>query len=65
MTTADTMSRPIKKLTYTVSSDWHPFRYWQVQAESEIEARQVLAGELGLEVQELSATLGKWEEVQA
>jgi hypothetical protein len=47
----------IQKLTYTVTSDWHPFRYWQVQAESEIEARMILAGELGLEVQELSATL--------
>ena len=47
----------IQKLTYTVTSDWHPFRYWRIEAESEIEARQVLAGELGLEVQELSATL--------
>lgn len=57
MTTADTMSRPIKKLTYTVSSDWHPFRSWRIEAESEIEARMILAGELGLEVQELNATL--------
>lgn len=47
----------IQKLTYAVTSDWHPYRCWQVQAESEIEARMILAGELGLPVQELSATL--------
>ena len=47
----------IQKLTYTVTSDWHPFRSWRIEAESEIEARMILAGELGLPVEELSATL--------
>jgi hypothetical protein len=47
----------IQKLTYTVTSDWHPYRFWRIEAESEIEARMILSEELGLEVQELSATL--------
>ena len=47
----------IQKLTYAVTSDWHPFRSWRIEAESEIEARQILAGELGLLIKELSATL--------
>lgn len=47
----------IQKLTYAVTSDWHPFRTWRVEAESEIEARMILAEQLGLAVEELSATL--------
>jgi len=53
MTTADELN----KLTYRVSHDWIPFRYWIVQAESEIEARISVAVELGCELGELEATL--------
>jgi hypothetical protein len=31
----------IKQLTYKVSHDWTPYRWWIVQAESEIEARMI------------------------
>ena len=40
----------ISKLTYRVSHDWTPYRFWVVQAESEIEA--------------FLRTLGKWEEAK-
>jgi hypothetical protein len=53
MTTAER----IKKLTYQVSHDWMPYRYWTVQAESEIEARMSVAAELGCGLNELEATL--------
>ena len=53
MTTAD----KIRKLTYKVSHDWTPYRYWTVQAESEIEARMSVAAELGCELGELEAKL--------
>jgi len=53
MTTAE----PIRKLTYKVSHDWMPYRFWTVQAESEIEARMSVAAELGCELGELEATL--------
>jgi len=53
MTTAER----IKKLTYRVSHDWTPYRFWTVQAESEIEARMSVAAELGCELGELEATL--------
>jgi hypothetical protein len=53
MTTADR----IKKLTYRVSHNWMPYRFWTVQAESEIEARMSLTAELGCELGELEATL--------
>ena len=53
MTTAER----IKKLTYKVSHDWMPYRYWTVQAESEIEARMSVAEELGCELSELDAKL--------
>jgi hypothetical protein len=47
----------IKKLTYNVSHDWTPYRFWTVQAESEIEARMSVAAELGCELDELEAKL--------
>jgi hypothetical protein len=47
----------IKKLTYRVSHDWTPYRWWVIQAESEIEARMIVAGELGCELGELEAKL--------
>jgi hypothetical protein len=47
----------IKQLTYRVSHDWKPFRWWIVQAESEIEARMIVAEELGCELGELEAKL--------
>jgi hypothetical protein len=53
MTTAER----IKKLTYKVSHDWTPYRFWLVQAESEIEARMSVAVELGYDISELEATL--------
>ena len=54
MTTAER----IRKLTYKVSHDWMPFRYWVIQAESEIEARMIVA-EAGYDLDELEATLTK------
>ena len=65
MTTADNIKRPIRKLTYVVTSDWHPFQYWYYEAESEIEARQILATGMKLKLEEVSASpVAKREEVQ-
>ena len=47
----------IAKLHYLVSHDWMPYRYWTVQAESEIEARMSVAIELNCELNELEAKL--------
>jgi hypothetical protein len=47
----------IKQLTYRVSHDWTPFRWWVIQAQSEIEARMIVAGKLGCELGELEASL--------
>ena len=52
-----TTAKPIRKLTYKVSHDWTPYRFWVVQAESEIEARMSVAAELGCELGELEAKL--------
>jgi hypothetical protein len=54
-----TTAKPISKLTYRVSHDWTPYRFWAVQAESEIEARMSVAAELGCELGELEAILTK------
>jgi hypothetical protein len=43
----------IAKLHCLVSCDFHPFRWWSVTAESEIEARMSVAAELGCELGEL------------
>jgi hypothetical protein len=47
----------IANLTYRVSHDWTPFRCWVIQAQSEIEARMIVAEELGCELGELEAKL--------
>jgi hypothetical protein len=47
----------INKLTYKVSHDWMPYRFWTVQAESEIEARMSIAAELGCDLSQLEAKL--------
>ena len=44
-----TTAKPIKKLHYLVCCDYHPFRWWSVTAESEIEARMWLAAQLGVD----------------
>ena len=49
----------MRKLNYRVSNDWLPFRFWMVQADSEIEARMVVAEKLGCELGELEATLAR------
>jgi len=49
----------IKQLTYKVSHDFMPFRFWTVLAESEIEARMNVASELKCDLSELEATLSK------
>lgn len=45
------------KLHYLVSCDYHPFRWWSVTAESEIEARMWLAAQLGMDVDTMEAKL--------
>jgi len=52
-----TTANKISKLTYRVSHDWTPYRFWTVQAESESEARMSVAAELGCNPGELEATL--------
>jgi hypothetical protein len=47
----------IANLTYRVSHDWTPFRWWVIQAQSEIEARMIVAEELGCDLSELEASL--------
>jgi hypothetical protein len=47
----------IRQLTYKVSHDWTPYRWWIVQAESEIEARMSVAAELECNLSELEAKL--------
>lgn len=53
MTTAE----PIKKLHYLVSCDYHPFRWWSVTAESEIEARMLMADQLKVGLDLMDAKL--------
>jgi hypothetical protein len=47
----------IATLTYRVSHDWTPFRWWVIQAQSEIEARMIVAEELKCDLSELEASL--------
>ena len=49
------------KLHYLVSCDFHPFRWWSVTAESEIEARMWLADQLGMELDTMEAKLAPLE----
>jgi len=53
------METQIRKLTYAVTSDWIPYRVWIIRAESEIEARQVVAAQLQCPLEHLDAALAK------
>jgi hypothetical protein len=44
-------------MTYVCSADFLPFRFWIITAESESEARLLLAKRLSLPYDETSATL--------
>lgn len=44
-------------MTYICSADFLPWRFWEIVAESESEARILLAKRLGLPYEETSATL--------
>lgn len=57
MKTNMTTAKPIKKLHYIVSCDYHPFRWWSVTAESEIEARMLIADQLGVGLDLMDAKL--------
>lgn len=59
-----TTAKPIKKLHYLVCCDYHPWRWWSVTAESEIEARMWLAAQLGMELDTMDAKLAPLEEAQ-
>ena len=45
------------KLHYLVSCDYHPFRWWSVTADSEIEARMLIADQLGVALEMMDAKL--------
>lgn len=62
MQTNMTTAKPIKKLHYLVSCDFHPFRWWSVTAESEIEARMIIADQLGVGLDLMEAKLAPLEE---
>ena len=49
------------KLHYLVSCDFHPWRWWSVTAESEIEARMWLAAQLGMDLDTMEAKLAPLE----
>jgi hypothetical protein len=49
------------KLHYIVSCDYHPFRWWSVTAESEIEARMIIAADLGVGLELMQAKLAPLE----
>lgn len=49
------------KLHYLVSCDFHPFRWWSVTAESEIEARMLIADQLGVGLEMMEAKLAPLE----
>lgn len=46
---------PLKKLAYTVTADWLPFRYWQVDAYSAVEACMEVHALTGIPMDELEA----------
>jgi hypothetical protein len=46
---------PLKKLHYTVTADWLPFRYWQVEAFSTMEACMEVHAATGIPLEELEA----------
>ena len=49
------------KLHYLVSCDYYPFRWWSVTAESEIEARMIIADQLGVGLEMMEAQLAPLE----
>ena len=49
------------KLHYLVSCDYHPWRWWSVTAESEIEARMLIADQLGVGLEMMEAKLAPLE----
>ena len=49
------------KLHYLVSCDYHPWRWWSVTAESEIEARMLIADQLGMDLDTMEAKLAPLE----
>ena len=49
------------KLHYLVSCDFHPWRWWSVTAESEIEARMLIADQLGVGLELMEAKLAPLE----
>ena len=51
----------ITKLHYLVSCDYHPWRWWSVTAESEIEARMIIADQLGVGLDTMDAKLAPLE----
>ena len=57
MTTAE----PLRKLHYLVSCDFQPFHWWSVTAESEIEARMIIAADLGVGLEMMEAKLAPLE----
>jgi len=44
-------------INYKVTCDFRPFRYWVINAESAIEARQVVANELKIPLEQVDATM--------
>jgi hypothetical protein len=56
-----TTAKPIKKLHYLVSCDFHPFHWWSVTAESKIEARMLIAADLGVGLEMMEAKLAPLE----
>lgn len=61
MQTNMTTAKLIKKLHYLVSCDYHPWRWWSVTAESEIEARMLIADQLGVGLDTMEAKLAPLE----
>ena len=51
----------MKKLHYLVSCDFHPWRWWSVTAQSEIEARMLIADQLGMHLDTMEAKLAPVE----
>lgn len=47
----------MKKLRYKVECDYRPYQEWIVEAESESEARLIVAQQLGVPYDETDATI--------
>lgn len=61
MQTNMTTAKPLRKLHYLVSCDYHPFRWWSVTAEGECEARMIIADQLGVDPVFMEAKLAPLE----